>query len=144
MRVHIHCLGQPLVESVNGPGRCRVKGPGATVVALTGDLDAPAVPEFETGVDAAMAGAVRTLILDLSHVGFVAISGVQAVLAVQDRADCKGVALLVVADGWESHPAVKAAGMANRLRCFPSLREAVEARRAELVAHVDLDYVIGR
>ncbi|MGW6693878.1 STAS domain-containing protein [Rhodococcus sp. NPDC054953] len=143
MRVHVHCLEHPLVESVNGPGRCRIQGPGPTVMALTGDLDAPAIPEFEISVDSAIDEAGRTLIIDLTRVGFVSISGVQALVAAQHHADRGGVALLLATDSWSTHRAMEAGGMAGWFRCFPTVRQAVENRRAELSAHVDLDVVVG-
>ncbi|GAA4485328.1 hypothetical protein GCM10023094_39950 [Rhodococcus olei] len=135
VRIHIHCLDQPLIESSSTSAR------GPTVVAVTGDLDTPAVPDFLEGIDRAVSEAARTLIVDLSRVDFVSISAVQALAEAQDRATCMGLAMLLVPAGPVCVRALWATGMANHFDCFRSVRSAVTARRAELAAHTHLGEV---
>ncbi|MGW0176368.1 STAS domain-containing protein [Rhodococcus sp. NPDC003322] len=143
MRVHIHCLAHPLVESVNGAGRCRVRGPGPTIASVVGDVDARVIADFVKGLDKALREARRTVIVDFSHAGFVSIAGVQALAEAQLHADLRGLAMLLVPDE-SSRRVLQVVDADQHFRCFPSVRAAVEARRAELSAHVDLDYVLVR
>ncbi|WP_345351476.1 STAS domain-containing protein [Rhodococcus olei] len=112
-----------------------------TVAAPVGDLDAPAVPDFLKGIDRAIGRALRTLIVDLSGVGFLSISGVQALVDVRDRATCTGLAMLLVTDAPTSGHTLRATGMTPHFDCFPSVRAAAEARRGELAAHFHLESV---
>lgn len=143
MHIHLHRLEHPLAESSRTPGRSRVGGvSGPTVAAVTGDLDAATAPEFLRRIDRATRGTVRTLIVDLSRMGFVGIAGVQALADAQDRASCRGVAMLLVPGGGTAVRALEVTGLAHRFHCFPSVRAAVEARRSALAAHLDLEEVV--
>ncbi|MFF0813718.1 STAS domain-containing protein [Rhodococcus sp. NPDC003318] len=144
MRIHIHCLDSSLVGPVAFPGVSRGIGPGPTVASVTGDLDIAAIPQFEDGIDSAIDATGRTLVVDLTRVGFVSVSGVQALAAAQLRADHNGVAMLLVARRGTATRALHATGLTSRFQCFPSVRAAVDTRREELAAHIGLDYVIGQ
>lgn len=144
MRLHIHCLDEPMVEYAAGRGALRSFGPGPTVVSLSGDLDVPAVPLFEGEVGRAIESAVQTLIVDLTHVDFVSIVGAQALATAQFRAERNGLALMLVPHGRTLTRALTVTGLAGDFRCFPSIRAAVQARREELSAHMGLDLVVSR
>lgn len=142
MRIHIHCLDQPLVRRAEGPCT-RGNWPGPTVVSVTGDLDLSGIPALTKGVDRAIDDAVRTLIIDLTRVGFVAIAGVQALVDAQLRADANGLAVLLVCGRGPVLRALRVTGLLEQFRWFPSIRDAVDARGSELAAHAGLDIVIG-
>lgn len=144
MRVHIHCLSHPLVESVHGAGRCRVRGPGPTIASVVGDVDARGISILREGLSEAIRGANRTVIVDLSQADFVSISGMQALVEAQVCAELRGLAMLLVPDGRSSRRVLEVTNAEDRFRCFPSVRAAVAARRTELAAHVDLDHVLVR
>ncbi|GAA4479060.1 hypothetical protein GCM10023094_23610 [Rhodococcus olei] len=112
-----------------------------TVAAVLGALDAPAVPDFLKAIDRAISLAVRTLIVDLSRVDFVGISGVLALADAQDRATCNGLAMLLVPDEATAGHTLRATDMADHFHCFPSVQAAAEARRVELAAHDQLEQV---
>lgn len=137
MRVHIHCLHQPLVESAL-PRDCRIGGPGPTVAVVTGDVDVTVLPDFTLRLDRAINEAYRTLLVDLSHVGFLSISGVQALVEAQQRADRRSLAMLIASEG-PSRRALVVTGASGVLRCNRTVRDALEARQAELSVHTDLD-----
>jgi anti-anti-sigma factor len=109
---------------------------------VSGDLDTPAIPRFLKWIDDAISEAVRTLVIDLSRVDFVSISAVQALVDVHDRANCNGMALLLVTDGFAADYVLKVTGMADYFTCYPSVRAAVDARRAELISHYNLDMAL--
>jgi ABC-type transporter Mla MlaB component len=145
VRIHSHCLDRPLVESARGhlPRR------GPTVLAVTGDIDRLDAADFATDLSLAVADAVRTLVVDLTRIGSVESAAgqvlVDALLDAQGRADCGGVALLLVPDEatWR-HAMNLPGGPTTHFRCYATVRDAVEARAAELSAHADLDYGVGR
>lgn len=145
MRIHSHCLDRPLVESARAPLPRR----GPTVLAVTGDIDRLDAADFATDLALAVADAVRTLVVDLTHIGSVEPAAgqalVDALLDAQGRADRSGVALLLVPDEatWR-HAMNLPGGPTSHFRCHATVRDAVEARAAELSAHTDLDYGVGR
>lgn len=137
MRVHIHCLHQPLVESALSRHR-RVGGPGPAVAVVTGDVDATVLPDFTFSLDRAINEAYRPLLVDLSHVDFLSISGVQALAEAQHRAHRRNLSMLVASEG-PSRRALAVTGADRVLRCYRTVRDALAARQAELSAHTDLD-----
>ncbi|MFF0817161.1 STAS domain-containing protein [Rhodococcus sp. NPDC003318] len=141
MRIHVHCIELSLPEAHQGPGRCRINGPGPTIATITGDLDTPAIGEFTAGIEQAISDAHRTLIVDLTRIDFVSISGIEALADTQHRAECRGLAMLLVPDGPTCTRALKVTGLEHHFRCFDTVRDAVEARRAELAAHTGLDHL---
>lgn len=142
MRIHIHCLSHPLVESIDGAGRCRVQGPGPTIASVVGDVDSRVIARFTQGLNEAIDGANRTVIVDLSRADFVSILGAQALVEAQVRADRCGLAMLLV-PGWSSlRRVLEIMDAEYRFRCFPNLRAAVEDRRSELAAHVSVEYTL--
>ncbi|EME22124.1 STAS domain-containing protein [Rhodococcus triatomae] len=147
MRIHIHCLDRPLVESGDRRGQSSRRGP--TVLAVTGDIDDVDAKDFATDLALAVHDAVRTLVVDLSRIGTVDASAaatlVDTLLDAQARADRGGVAMLVVPDEATWRQAMHLpGGPTTHFRCHPTVRAAVEARRAELASHSDLDYCVER
>lgn len=90
MRIHIHCLPHPLLESVDGVWRCRVRGPGPTIASVVGEVDGRVITDFAEGLKEAISGANRTVIVDLSRADFVSISGMQVLVDAQVYADRRG------------------------------------------------------
>lgn len=138
MGVHIQRIGRPLIDTTTLSGRHVGGESGPTVAAVSGDLDAVALPTFRRRIDQAInSAAAHTVIVDLSRVGFVSISAVLALADAQDRACRSGVALLLVSP---ARPRVlNATGLAAGFNSYSSVRAAIEARRAELAAHLDLE-----
>ncbi|MFF0818601.1 STAS domain-containing protein [Rhodococcus sp. NPDC003318] len=140
----IHCLARPVVEPVDSPGRCRVRGPGPTIASVVGDVDARVIADFAKGLDKALGESNRTVIVDLSLAEFISISGMQVLAETQRHADLHGLAMLLVPGGPGARRVLEIIDADHHFRCFPNVRAAVEARRSELSAHVDLDYVLAR
>ncbi|EME23075.1 STAS domain-containing protein [Rhodococcus triatomae] len=146
MRIDVHRLDQPLIESGTSPSRRRIAGArGPTVASVSGDLDITVLPAFEQAIERAIRDATgRTLIVDLSRLDFLAICGVQALAEAQDDACRHGLAMLLVPPPPPSHRALTATGMTGHFDTHPSVRAAVDARRTALTAHLDIHETVTR
>ncbi|MGW4481243.1 STAS domain-containing protein [Rhodococcus triatomae] len=105
---------------------------------MTGEIDSAVLANFTSGLDRAIDEAVGTLLVDLSQVDFMSVSGARALVDAHRRAEQCGVAMLIASEGPSSRT-LAVTGIDCVLRCYPTVRDALEARRTELSAHVDLD-----
>lgn len=121
------------------PGPCspadreaRRQGHGidASVTCVAGPVDAASLPELVAQLDAGIRGARRCLVVDLSKVTFLSVSGIEALVAARLRADCDGVNLLLVAGPHCVERALDVTGARRRFRTFTSPQLAVEESRS--------------
>ncbi|WP_433605675.1 STAS domain-containing protein [Prescottella agglutinans] len=97
---------------------------GTAVVTVFGDVDEQAISRFAP-LRYAVETAERTLIVDLTHVGFLGIAGAQLLAAENDRADTRRVNLRVVPGGRAVTRCLEATGLLSKFRCFPSVESAM-------------------
>ncbi len=95
-----------------------------TVAAIFGDVDELTVARFAEGLRHAIDTAVGTLVVDLTHVGFLGIAGAQSLAAVEAHADTEGVNLLLVG-GRAVARCLEVTGLLARFQCFPSMHSAM-------------------
>jgi anti-anti-sigma factor len=95
-----------------------------TVAAIFGDVDELTVAQFTEGLRHAIDTAVGTLVIDLTHVGFLGVAGAQSLAAVEAHADTEGVNLLLVG-GRAVARCLEVTGLLARFRCFPSMQSAM-------------------
>ncbi|MGW6376230.1 STAS domain-containing protein [Rhodococcus sp. NPDC055112] len=101
----------------------------ASVIWIVGPVDAASLPEFVAQLDAGIRKARPCLVVDLSKVTFLSVSGVEALAAARWRAGCEGVDLLLVGGPHCVDRALDVTGTRRRFRTFGSLRLAVEECR---------------
>jgi anti-sigma B factor antagonist len=68
----------------------------AARLAVSGELDLATVPRVEQAVDAALAQDARTLIIDLSGLGFIDSSGLRLLIVLHQRATSEGWTLSLI------------------------------------------------
>lgn len=67
--------------------------PGVQLVQVFGELDMQTKPRLMTCLDDVLKGCPRHLVLDLSGVGFLAVSGMGALVSIRDCCADRGVGL---------------------------------------------------
>jgi anti-anti-sigma factor len=66
---------------------------GAARATLVGELDIATVPRAEHAIDALLKDGARSLVIDLSDIGFIDSSGLRLFIALNDRAASEGFEL---------------------------------------------------
>ena len=99
------------------------------VVSATGDIDMLSAPALEESIRTALGKDPAALVVDLSAVEFLASAGMGVLVAVHDdvtpdRGFC------VVADGPATSRPLKLVGIADIVRVYPTLDEALAALNA--------------
>nr|WP_281282328.1 STAS domain-containing protein [Rhodococcus oryzae] len=97
---------------------------------IAGPLDAASLPEFVAQLDAGIRGSRPSLVVDLSKVTFLSVSGIEALAAARWRAGCDGVDLLLVGGPHCVERALDVTGARQRFLMFTSLQLAVEESRS--------------
>jgi len=72
---------------------------GTAVLTVTGEVDAATVGRFEEMLQSRLCTQLARLVLDLSGLGFLGVSGVRAVMAAELRARSSAAELVVVSGG---------------------------------------------
>lgn len=103
------------------------RSPRITVVSVAGDVDEPAVANFTDRIEAGVAEASHSVIVDLTNVEFLGLSGVQALAVEKIRAERSAVEMLLVPGGRGVIRPLTVAGQLDRFLRFGSVREAVES-----------------
>ena len=89
--------GAPSMRYEFGNGTAEVVGdPDATRIVLTGDLDMSTAPRARAIVEAACAGSLGTVVLDLSSIDFVDSHGFQLLAATHQALTDDGCALVLI------------------------------------------------
>lgn len=102
----------------------------ATVVTVSGEVDEATVARFEEVLAPRLLAAVRVVVLDLSAVEFLGVSGLQLLSQSHLRARDRGLALRVVATGHEVPRALRVAGLDVVLSCHATVADALSVPTA--------------
>lgn len=100
---------------------------GTAVVTVRGDVDDATLARFAELLRHRLASLLEVLILDLSAVEFLSVSGVELLRGLLDRAPSRGIRPEVVACTRPVRRALRAAGLDERLPCHSSVVEALAA-----------------
>jgi anti-sigma B factor antagonist len=99
------------------------------VVSASGDIDMLSAPALEESIRGALGKGPAALVVDLSAVEFLASAGMGVLVAVHDDVTPdRGFA--VVADGPATSRPLKLVGIADIVRVYPTLDEALAALNA--------------
>jgi len=95
-------MAGPSSRDVPVPGQLVIEssaGDDAAVLTLSGELDLASTPTLERELAAVEATAPRRLVIDLSGVGFMDSTGLQALLRARERAAADGAHELALRRG---------------------------------------------
>jgi anti-anti-sigma factor len=91
-------------------------------LALSGELDLATVPRVEQAVDATLAKGARTLIVDLSRVGFIDSSGLRLFIVLHQRAKAEGWRLSLIRPSKRAMTVFEISGLEENLPFAESAR----------------------
>ena len=89
--------------------------PGATVVAVGGELDMASSPALDQAIERVRPGPEERIVLDLAALEFMDVSGLRVLLDAHHRAKTKGVRLTLVNVRGEVRRLFRVAGAAELL-----------------------------
>jgi anti-sigma B factor antagonist len=91
-------------------------GDGTTArLVLSGELDLATVPRVQQAVDATLAQGARTLIVDLSGLGFIDSSGLRLFVVLHQRAAAEGWKLSLIRPPERAMTVFKVSGLEENL-----------------------------
>ena len=96
------------------------------VVAVTGVVDMLTSPQLETAINTALDEKPSGVVIDFTEVEFLSSAGMGVLVAAHDKAGSE-VAISVVADGPATSRPLKLVGIADIVKLYPSLDEALAA-----------------
>ncbi|MDG4666754.1 STAS domain-containing protein [Mycobacterium sp. 236(2023)] len=96
------------------------------VVAVAGVVDMLTSPQLETAIDTALEQKPGAVVIDFTEVEFLASAGMGVLVAAHDKAGST-VEISVVADGPATSRPLKLVGIADIVKLYPSLDEALAA-----------------
>ncbi|EJZ05693.1 STAS domain-containing protein [Mycolicibacterium vaccae] len=97
------------------------------VVGVSGVVDMLTSPQLETAIDTALGQQPTAVVIDFTDVEFLASAGMGVLVAAHDKAG-DDVTISVVADGPATSRPLKLVGIADIVRLYPNLDEALAAR----------------
>ncbi|PRC44382.1 anti-sigma factor antagonist [Mycobacterium sp. ITM-2017-0098] len=97
------------------------------VVAVSGVVDMLTSPQLETAINTALGQSPAGVVIDFTDVEFLASAGMGVLVAAHDKAGAD-VAISVVADGPATSRPLKLVGIADIVKMYPNLDEALAAR----------------
>lgn len=98
---------------------------GATVLALTGELDLASYPKLEDEIDRLLESAPKLVVLDLAELQFMDVAGLRALLHFDQRLRGEGKRLAVAAIPPATRRLLALTGQEQALRLFESVAEAL-------------------
>jgi anti-anti-sigma factor len=98
------------------------------VCTVIGEIDLCSVPLLEQELSLAQRRSVRSLVVDLSAVDFLAAVGVRALLAAAEQAARRGRSFTLVVRTQPVRRVLDLTGVSHRLVSYRSLCEALQAR----------------
>jgi anti-sigma B factor antagonist len=99
------------------------------IVSATGDIDMLSAPALEGGIRTAIGKDPGALVVDFSTVEFLASAGMGVLVAIHDEI-APNVEFCVVADGPATSRPLKLVGIADIIRVYPTLDEALSSLNA--------------
>lgn len=98
----------------------------AVLLQVNGELDLLTAPRLEESVNSALQEQPKVLVLDLTEVGFLASSGIAALVDAHQRGG-KDTEVRVVAQGNATFRPLELTGVTAKLAVYQSLAEALPA-----------------
>ncbi|WP_258348937.1 STAS domain-containing protein [Saccharopolyspora gregorii] len=95
------------------------------VVEPGGEIDAETIDHLEEVLWPRLSAQVRTIVVDLSGVGFLSVAGMQLLKQAHLDARSRGVELRLVTAHREVTHALEVAGLDTAMRCFPTTAQAL-------------------
>lgn len=115
-------------ESGSTPGLTVQSEPhgAAVVLAVAGEIDLATAPQLGESIKEAMAREPKTLVVDLSGVGFLASAGMAVLIGCHQQA--KGnIRFRIVATGSATFRPMELTGMTDEMSIYPTRAEALAA-----------------
>ena len=100
-------------------------------LVLSGELDLATVPRVQQAVDATLAEGARTLVVDLSGLGFIDSSGLRLFIVLHQRAGAEGWRLSLIRPQKQAMTVFEVSGLEENLPFSESARPAMTARSRE-------------
>ena len=119
----------PTVGNATAAASCTIEErrvDAATVLTVSGTVDALTAPQLEAAITAAAKGSPAALVVDLGAVEFLASAGMGVLVAAHGDLS-PAVRLVLVADGPATSRPLKLIGIADIVDLFPTLDEALIA-----------------
>lgn len=101
---------------------------GATVVSLSGAVDAMTAPAVREGIRSALESDLQALVIDLTHVDFLASVGLEILVATRQAVD-ETTPVVVVADGPVTRRPIELTKVDEFVALHPTLDAALAALR---------------
>lgn len=97
---------------------------GAALLGVAGEVDALSAPRLERAVSEALEGNPKTLIIDLTKVGFLASAGLSVLMSTHQQLG-EEIDFRVVAEGSATGRPLHLTGLDHDFAVYPSLEEAL-------------------
>lgn len=98
---------------------------GTAVVSVRGVVDDASVLRFDELMANRLASVIDALVVDLSAVTFISVSGLELLRNVYTRADSRGMSARLVAPTRQVHRALHVAGLLEMFECHIDVTKAV-------------------
>lgn len=99
----------------------------AVVLAVTGEVDLATAPQLGEAIKEAMAREPKTLVVDLSGVGFLASAGMAVLIGCHQQAKGSDIGFRIVAAGSATFRPMELTGMTDEMSIYPTRDEALAA-----------------
>lgn len=99
--------------------------PGVAVITIAGVVDDASLPRLAELLQQRLASLIDVLVMDLSAVAFISVSGLELLRNTLKHADARGIAPQLVASTHVVRHALRTAGLHETPECHGSLTEAL-------------------
>ena len=99
--------------------------PGVATITIAGAIDDASLPRLAELVQQRLTGMIDVLVMDLSAVTFISISGLELLKMTFMQAGPRGITLRLVATTHAVLRAVRSAGLHEMLQCYGNLPDAL-------------------
>ncbi|WP_433868795.1 STAS domain-containing protein [Saccharopolyspora sp. CA-218241] len=103
--------------------------PTRLVITVSGEVDAASIDRLQETVWPRLSASVRSVVVDLTAVGFLGIPGLQLLTQAHMRCQQRGIGLRLVVAGHEVAHALHISGIDALVDCYPTLVEALDRDR---------------
>lgn len=111
--------------------RVDYSNPHVAVISVAGIVDDASLPRLAELVQQRLAGAIDVLVINLSDVEFLSVSGLELLRNSSTRGQAREIDVCLVAPGHAVRRALRVTGVEDDLECYDSLDGALsESRRA--------------
>lgn len=99
--------------------------PGVATISIAGVIDDASLPRFGELVQQRLTGMIDVLVIDLSAVTFISVSGLELLRKTSVHGGPRGIALRLVATSHVVLRALRTAGLDEMIECHGSLPDAL-------------------